>query len=57
MGLLQYGDDLLLVDGGLQFADPNLFGANYSIPDISFLTKYTKQIKGMLITHAHLDHI
>lgn len=57
MGLFQYWDDLLLVDGGLQFADPHLFGANYSIPDISFLTKYTKNIKALLITHAHLDHI
>jgi len=34
-----------------------MLGADYSIPDVSFLTKYTKNIKGFLITHAHLDHI
>jgi len=34
-----------------------MLGVNYSIPDVSFLTKYKDKIKGMLITHAHLDHI
>jgi len=57
MGMFQYKDDLILVDCGVQFAEPEMLGASYSIPDVSFLTKYTKQIKGFLITHAHLDHI
>jgi ribonuclease J len=39
------------------FADETLPGVDYSIPDVSFLKRYTKQIKGFLITHAHLDHI
>ncbi len=57
MGMFQYKDDILLVDCGVQFAEPEMLGASYSIPDVSFLTKYTKNIKGFLITHAHLDHI
>jgi len=57
MGMMQYGDDILLIDCGVQFAEPDMLGADYSIPDVSFLTKYTKNIKGFLITHAHLDHI
>lgn len=57
MSMVQYGDDLLLIDCGVQFADDDLHGVDYSIPDVSFLTKYTKQIKGFLLTHAHLDHI
>ena len=57
MGMVQYGDDILLVDCWVQFAEPHMLGADYSIPDISFLTKYTKNIKGFVITHAHLDHI
>lgn len=57
MGMFQYKDDLILVDCGVQFAEPEMLWANYSIPDVSFLTKYTKQIKWFLITHAHLDHI
>ena len=57
MWMFQYGDDILLVDCGVMFADETLPGVDYSIPDVSFLTKYTKQIKAFLITHAHLDHI
>jgi len=57
MSMIQYGDDLLLIDCGVQFADDDLHGIDYSIPDVSFLTKYTKDIKGFLLTHAHLDHI
>lgn len=57
MSMLQYGDDIILIDCGVQFAEPDMYGADYSVPDVSFLTKYTKNIKGFLITHAHLDHI
>jgi ribonuclease J len=57
MGMVQYGDDIVIIDCGVQFADNDMHGVNYSIPDVSFLTKYKDQIKGMLITHAHLDHI
>lgn len=57
MGMAQYGEDIVLIDCGVQFADADLHGVNYSIPDVSFLTKYKDKIKGMIITHAHLDHI
>ncbi len=57
MGMVQYGEDILLIDCGVQFAEPEMLWADYSIPDVSFLTKYTKNIKGFIITHAHLDHI
>ena len=57
MSMIQYEDDIILIDCGVQFAEPDMYGADYSVPDVSFLTKYTKNIKGFLITHAHLDHI
>lgn len=57
MSMVQYGDDLLLIDCWVQFADESLHGVDYSIPDVSFLTKYKPNIKGFLVTHAHLDHI
>ncbi len=57
MWMVQYGDDIVLIDCWVQFADKDMLWVNYSIPDVSFLTKYKKEIKGMLITHAHLDHI
>lgn len=57
MDMLQYGEDIILVDCGIQFAEPDMYWADFSIPDISFLTKYTDKIAWMLITHGHLDHI
>lgn len=57
MNMFQYENDILLVDCGIQFAEPDMLGANYSIPDISFLIPHKKNIKGLIITHAHLDHI
>ena len=57
MSMVQYWDDLLLIDCGVQFADDDLHGVDYSIPDVSFLTKYTSNIKWFILTHAHLDHI
>ena len=57
MGMAQYWNDIILIDCGVQFAEPDMLGADYSIPDISFLTKYKKDIKWFVITHAHLDHI
>ncbi len=57
MWMVQYWDDIVLIDCWVQFADADMLWVNYSIPDVSFLTKYKKNIKGFLITHAHLDHI
>ena len=57
MSMAQYGDDIVLIDCWIQFTDYTLPWVNYSIPDVSFLQKYTKNIKWMIITHAHLDHI
>lgn len=57
MWMVQYWDDILLIDCWVQFPDTDMLWVNYSIPDVSFLTKYKKNIKWFLITHAHLDHI
>jgi len=58
MWMVQYWDDIVLIDCGLQFASWNdMLWANYSIPDVWFLAKYKNNIKGFVITHAHLDHI
>lgn len=57
MNMFQYEEEILLVDCGIQFAEPDMLWASCSIPDISFLIPYKKNIKGLIITHAHLDHI
>jgi len=57
MWMAQYGDDIVLIDCWIQFADNDMLGINYSVPDVSFLTKYQKNIKWIILTHGHLDHI
>lgn len=51
------GGDILVVDCGLGFADERYPGIDIILPDISALEESKEQIAGMIITHAHEDHI
>lgn len=57
MMFLEYKDEIIVVDMGLQFPEEETPGIDYIIPDISYLEKKRQNIKGIVITHAHLDHI
>ena len=57
MTVIEYKDDIIIVDAGLEFASFDMHGVDYIIPDISYLISKKKNIKGILITHGHLDHI
>ena len=57
MTVIEYKDDIIIVDAGLEFASFDMHGVDYIIPDISYLITKKKNIKGILITHGHLDHI
>ncbi len=53
----RYGDDILVVDCGVGFAEPDMPGVDLVIPDMSWLKAHREMIKGICITHAHEDHI
>jgi len=57
MMLLESGEDLLAVDCGLMFADDEMPGVDYVIPDFSPLLSRREQVRGVILTHAHEDHI
>lgn len=53
---VEYKNDIVIIDLGLMFPSEQMYGIDYIIPDISPLYGREKNIKGIIITHAHYDH-
>ena len=57
MMAIECGDDIVVVDCGVQFPDDNMPGVDLIIPDVSYLQERSEKVRGILITHGHEDHI
>lgn len=57
MMLIACGDTAVLVDAGVMFPEPELFGVDLVIPDVSALDTYAGRISALILTHGHEDHI
>jgi len=57
MILIEYNDEILILDCGIMFPTEDMLGIDLVMPDISYLIENKDRIKAMLISHGHEDHI
>lgn len=57
MTIFEYGNDIIILDMGIQFPEEDMLGIDYVIPNIEYLKGKEKNIRGVIFSHGHLDHI
>jgi ribonuclease J len=57
MTLIQYENEIIAIDMGLQFPEEDMPGIDYIIPNVAYLEGKEDWLKGVIITHGHMDHI
>lgn len=57
MTMFEYGGDIVILDMGMMFPEEDMPGIDYIIPNISYLKGKEKNIRGVILSHGHLDHI
>src|SRR3989344_5623771 len=54
--IYEYGNDMIIVDCGVGFPDPEMYGVDLVIPDFTYIKQNKHKLRGMIVTHGHEDH-
>lgn len=57
MTVFRYGDQMIIVDCGMMFPDEDLLGVDIAIPDLTYIEEHRDELVGIVLTHAHEDHV
>ena len=57
MTAVEYGDDIIVIDAGMQFKTEETPGIDFMLPNTKYLEQRKHKVKALVITHGHLDHI
>jgi ribonuclease J len=55
--LYEYGEEMIMVDCGVGFPEPEMYGVDLVIPDFTYVKQNARKLRGILISHAHEDHL
>ena len=57
MTIIEYEDDIIIIDVGIMFPQNDMYGVDFIIPDYKYVIEHRDRVRGILITHGHEDHV